>query len=73
MGYICLNEMRTKIAKYYNTKNACRCQIRVLRDYRFQFNIKILSEGVVMIHFISKSSEIVKLLICKRIAGVIFV
>jgi len=45
----------------------------VLRDYRFQFNIKILSEGVMMTNFISKSLEFIELLICAKIAGVIFV
>jgi len=38
-----------------------------------QPNIKILSEGVMMTNFISKSSEFVELLICEKIAGVIFV
>jgi len=38
--------MRREIAKYSNTKNAFRCQILVLRDYRFQFIIKILSDGL---------------------------
>jgi len=56
-----------------HTKNAFTCQIVVLRDYRIQFNIKILSEGVMMINFISKYLEFVQLLICKKIAGVIFV
>jgi len=56
-----------------NTKNAFRCQILVSRDYRFQFNIKILSERFMMINFISKSSEFVQILICEKIAGVIFV
>jgi len=35
-----------KSQRYSNTKNAFRCQIFVLRDYRFQFNIEILSEGL---------------------------
>jgi len=58
-----------KLQRYSNTKNAFRCQILVLLDYRFQFNIKILSEGVMMINFISKSLEFVELLICEKIAG----
>jgi len=44
----------------------------MLRDYRFQFNIKILSDGVTMINFISKSLEFIQLLTCNKIAGVIF-
>ena len=32
--------------KYSNTRNAFRCQILVLLDYRFQFNNNILSEGL---------------------------
>jgi len=43
----------------------------VLRDYRFQFNIKILSEGVTITNFISKSLEFIELLICKKVAGLI--
>ena len=38
-----------------------------------QLQIKILSEGVMMTNFISKSSEFIELLICETIAGVIFV
>jgi len=45
----------------------------MLRDYRFQFNIKILSKGVMITNFISKSLEFIKLLICDKIVGVIFV
>jgi len=41
----------------------------VLRDYRFQFNINILSEGVMITNFISKSFEFIELLICEKIAG----
>ena len=37
-----------------------------------QLQIKILSEGVMMINFISKSLEFNQLLICKKIVGVIF-
>ena len=72
-GYFCLNEMRKKSQRYSNTKNAFRCQILVLRDCRFQFNIKILSEGVMITNFISKSLRFIELLICEKIAGVIFV
>ena len=61
-----------KLQRYSNTKNAFRCQILVFLDYHFQFNIKILSEGVMIRNFISKSLEFVQLLICKKIAGVIF-
>jgi len=51
---------KTKNCKgYSNTKNAFRCQILVLRDYRFQFNIKIYSEGVMITNFISKSLEFI--------------
>jgi len=39
----------------------------VLRVYRFQFNIKMLSERVMIINFISKSLEFVELLICEKI------
>ena len=46
--------MRKKSQRYSHTKKACRCQIRALRDYWFQFNIKILSEEVMMTNFISK-------------------
>jgi len=45
----------------------------MLRDYRFQFNIKILSEGIMITKFISKSLEFVELLIREKIAEVIFV
>jgi len=45
----------------------------VLRDYRFQFNIKILSEGVIITTFLSKSLEFVQVLICEKITGVVFV
>ena len=62
-----------KLQRYSNTKNAFRCQILVLCDYRFQLNIKILSEGVMITNFISKSLEFVELLIFEQIAGVIFV
>ena len=62
-----------KSQRYSNTKNAFRCQILVLRDCRFQFNIKILSEGVMITEFISKSVEFIELLICEKVAGVIFV
>ena len=34
-----------------------------------QLQIKILSEGVMMTNFISKSSEFIKLLICKKSRG----
>jgi len=54
-GYFCSNEMIRKSQRHSNTKNAFRCQILVLRDYRFQFNIKILSEWVIITNFISKS------------------
>ena len=59
--------------RYFNTKNAFRCQILVLLDYRFQFSIKILSEEVLITNFISKSLEFIELLICEKIAGVMFV
>ena len=62
-----------KSQRYSNAKNAFRCQILVLRDCRFQFNMKILSEGVMITNFISKSLEFIELLICKQHAGVIFV
>ena len=58
--------MTRKWQRYSNTKNAFRCQILVLRDYRFQFNIKTLSEGVMITNFISKSLEFIELLICKK-------
>jgi len=54
-----LTRDQTTYCVHSNTKNAFRCQNLVLRDYRFQFNIKILSEGVMMINFISKSLEFV--------------
>jgi len=41
----------------------------VLHDYRFQFNIKKLFEGVMITNFISKSLEFIELLICKKIRG----
>jgi len=56
-----------------NTKIAFRCQILVLRDYRFQFNYKILSERVIITMFTLKSYEFIELLIYEKIAGVIFV
>ena len=58
--------------RYSNTKNSFRCQILVLRDYRFQFNINILSEGIMITNFISKYLEFIKLLICEKISGVFF-
>jgi len=58
--------MSKKIAKVLYIKNAFRCKILMLRDYRFQFNIKILSEGVMMINFVSKSSDFVQLVIGKN-------
>jgi len=62
-----------KSQRYSNSKNAFRCQILVLRDYRFQFNIKILSKGAMITIFISKYLEFIQLLICKKIPGVIFI
>jgi len=50
-----LTKWEEKSQRYPNTKNAFRCQILVLRDYRFQFSIEILSEEVMMMKFISKS------------------
>jgi len=38
-----------------------------------QLKIEILSEGVMTKNFIHKSLEFIQLLVCKRIAGVIFV
>jgi len=63
--------MRRKIARYSNTKKSVRCQILVLRDYRFQFNIKILSEGFMITNFISKSLEFIELLICDKIVSTV--
>jgi len=60
------------MAKALNTKNAFRCLILVLIDCRFQYNIKILSEGIIITSFISKSSEFIELLICEKIEGIIF-
>jgi len=57
-------KLEGKSQRYSNIKNAFRCQILVLRDYRFQFNIKTFSEGVMMTNFISKYSEFIELLIC---------
>jgi len=68
-GFFCLNDMRRKIAKALQNQNPFRCQILVLRDYRFQFNIKVLSEGVMTINFISMSLEFIELLICKKPRG----
>jgi len=45
----------------------------MLRDYRIQLNINILSEGILITNFILKSLEFIELLICETIAGVIFV
>jgi len=45
----------------------------MLRDYRFQFNIKIVSERVVITNFIPTSLKFIELLICEIIAEVIFV
>ena len=67
------NEKPNRKDTLTNTKNAFRCQILALRDHRFQFNIKILSEGVLMTNFISKSLEFIELLICEKIAGGIFI
>ena len=39
----------------------------MLRDYRFQFNIRILSERVMIIYFISKCLEFIEPLICEKI------
>jgi len=58
-----------KLQRYSNTKHAFRCRILVLLDYRFQFNIKMLSEGVMITNFVSKSFEFVELLICEKLAG----
>jgi len=66
-------KLKEKKQRYSNTKNAFRCQIPVLRDYRFQFNIKILFEGVIIKNLISKSLEFIELLIYEKISGVIFV
>jgi len=49
-------------------KQACFWKLVII-----QLQIKILSEGFMMINFISKSSEFIQLLICKKIARVIFV
>jgi len=64
-----LTKWDEKLQRYSNTKNAFRCQILVLLDYRFQFNIKVYSEGLMITNFISKSLECIKLLICEKIAG----
>jgi len=61
--------MRRKSQRYSNTRIAFRFQILVLPDYRFQFNIKILPEGVMVIYFISKYLEFIQLLICKKSRG----
>jgi len=61
------------LQRYSNTKTAFRCQILVLRDYRFQFKIKILSENVMIVNVVSKSSEFIQLSICNKFAEVIFV
>jgi len=39
-------KLEEKLQRHSNTKNAFRFQTHVLRDYRFKFNIKILSEGL---------------------------
>jgi len=51
----------------------CSKQASFRKLVTIQRKIKILSEGVMMINFISKSSEFVQLLICETIAGAIFV
>ena len=45
-GIFAQTKWEEKLQRYSNTKNAFRYQILVLLDYRFQFNIKILSEGL---------------------------
>jgi len=49
--------MKKKSQRHSNTQNAFRWQILVLRDYRFQFNIKLLSGRVMLLDFISKYLE----------------
>jgi len=58
-----------KVAKAFKLQNALLCQILVLRDYRFQFDIKILSEGVMMTNFISKYSPFLDYLYVKKSRG----
>jgi len=58
-----------KSQRHFNIQYAFRCQILQLRDYRFQFNIKILSEGVMITNFISKSLEFIELLRCEKIVS----
>ena len=60
---------KEKSQRYSDTKNVFRCQILVLLDYWFQFNIEVLSEGVRITNFISQSLEFIELLICEKIAG----
>jgi len=61
------------LQRHFYTKHQFDCQTLVLRNYRYQFNIEILSEGVMITNFISKSLEFFELLICEKIAGVVSV
>jgi len=57
----------------YQAHENCSKQVSFRKLVIIQRKIKILSEGVIMVNFISKSSEFIQLLICEKIAGVIFV
>jgi len=57
----------------YQARKNCSKQPTFWKWVIIKRKIKILSEGVTMTNFISKSSEFIELLICEKIAGVIFV
>jgi len=73
-GYFCLNEMRRKIAKGTLTpKMPFLARFSCCATINFNSILKYFPRGVMMINFISKSLEFIQLLICKKIARVIFV
>jgi len=56
----------------YQAHKNCSKQPTFRKLLIIQRKIKILSEGVIITNFVSKSSEFIELLICEKIAGVIF-
>ena len=80
LQYICavgldiLKFEQTKLANMlYQAHTKCLKQACFWKLVKIQLLIKILSEGFMMINFISTSSEFIQLLICEKMAGVLFV